>query len=510
MTPPTSPWRRGWLWPTALAILALATHTYPLHRAWQCDNSLYLRYARDWAAGAQLYADWYEPKTPVVFWLFRLIDSSNPRLTAYLGATVLTLVAANELRRTAGPTAGVLLVTWSGLVGYHFLYDALTLPFAALTVAWLGLAVIRCSALYAILAGFACVVTVGLFPPAVLQGVAGLPLLVWNLRRNGWKAALGGVLGFLLGVGLATGALIGHAVAGGYWDGFLDAMAANRAYGALDRVSLAVHLERWGVAIRRVAELGGAPLWLPVGAAVVGFVGWGRRLDPNAKAWAGVGTVWLIAAQAGTFFGGRHFFPYYFPMLAPLAVLTALGLAALPIPLRAGRVALGVFAVAAVVVHVAENYRSMVECRRREPSHERTGVRIAAAYLNATVPPNDTVLVCVWDRWAELYWQFDRPGPSRHVIPFNLTETRSALFAEWARDVLANPPAWAVTDDSTLGPGVTDEVIRVRSAGFGGPALSGTPEFDQLRAFVAANYTEVVRAENLIVLKRVTPGTPRP
>jgi hypothetical protein len=481
-----------------------------LHRAWQCDNSLYLRYARDWAAGARLYADRYEPKTPVVFWLFRALDSPNPRLTLYLGAALLAAVAANELRRTVGPAAAVLLVAWSGLVGYHFLYDALTLPFAALTVAWLGLSVERRSVSYAALAGVTFVVTVGLFPPAALQGAAGLALLVWNVRRNGWRTALLGVLGFLVGVGLGTGFLIGHAIAGGYWNGFLDAMAATRQYGALDRVPLLVHLERWGEAIRRVADLGGPLLWLPLGAAVVGFVGWGRRLDDKAKGWAAVAAVWLVGAQAGTFFGGRHFFPYYFPMLAPLAVLAALGLAALPVSRRTGQMALTLFAVAVVAAHLAENFRSMVGCRRMDADHERTGIRIAAAYLNATVPPGDTVLVCAWDRWAELYWQFDRPGPSRHVIPFNLTETRPALFAEWAADVLANPPEWVVTDDSTLGPGVTDEVIRARAMGFGGPALLGTPAFDRLRTFVAENYTEVIRAENLIVLKRVKPGAPRP
>ena len=56
-------------------LFALVTHAHALHQPLQCDLSLFTRYGRDWAAGALPYVDRYEPKTPVVFAVFRGVGS---------------------------------------------------------------------------------------------------------------------------------------------------------------------------------------------------------------------------------------------------------------------------------------------------------------------------------------------------------------------------------------------------------------------------------------------------
>ena len=308
--------------------------------------------------------------------------------------------------------------------------------------------------------------------------------------------------GFVFGAGAVAGLLAIHAVVGGYWAGFLDAMEANRRYAAVSRVTAAEHLQRWWQEVRALAVA--APL-IPASVALglSVLVMRRRHLTAENRTWLLVGGLWLLTAQAAAFAGGRHFTHYYFPLVGPLAVLAAVGLDTLPT--RPRRLALAVFVVATLAVNWRTHVLDLLAARRLDPDHERTAVVIAAAYLNATVPPGEPVLVATWNRWAELYWRVRRPSPSRHVVPFNLAETRRELFAEWAEDVLARPPEWIVTDDSTFGPGVSDEVLAGRAGGFGGPALVGTPAFDRLRAFVRREYTVHITAADLSILRRSRP-----
>src|SRR2546429_2957170 len=91
-------WRRSARWFAVYLLLALATHAHVLLHAMPCDDSLYIRYARDWSAGARLYHDRYEQKSPVVFWLFRAIDGRDPRASLYVAGALLAAVASSALR----------------------------------------------------------------------------------------------------------------------------------------------------------------------------------------------------------------------------------------------------------------------------------------------------------------------------------------------------------------------------------------------------------------------------
>ena len=447
-------------WFAAYLLFALATHTHALHQTMQCDLSLFTRYGQDWADGAKPYHDRYEPKTPVVFAAFRAVGWRNPPVALYLATAGLIAVAASELRRTAlGPAAGLILIGFSSTLPYVHMYGAFVVPLMTLAVAW---AERRPWA-----AGAAFALAVGLFPPAGLGGFAVLPF--WRRRAAGW---------FVLGAAAVGGLIAAHAVAGGYWDGLLDAMAANRRYAAVSRVTPRQHVQRWWQEARTLAgNLGPAGLIALVVGLLASMARW-RQVSAAGRRWAVAGGLWLVAAEAGAFAGGRHFTHYYFPVVAPLAVLTAVGVSALPPTAR--RLGLAVFVVAGLGTNWFVHIPELRAARRLDPNHERTAVVIAAAYLNTHTRPDEPVLVATWNRWAELYWRVRRLSPSRHVVPFNLAETRPELFAEWAEDALARPPEWIVTDDSTFGPGVTDEVLRGRASGFGGPALVGTPAFERL------------------------------
>ena len=462
-----------------LLLFALATHTHPLHQSMQCDLSLFTRYGQDWADGARLYVDRYDNKSPVVFWAFRGVGWRNPPVALYVATAGLIAVAASQLR----PSAGILLVGFSASLPYVHMYGAFLIPLLTLAVAW--------AERWRVAAGAAFALAVGVFPPAGLCGVALLPFMTWR------RAA-----GFVFGAAVVVGLLALHAAVGGYWAGFLNAMDANRRYAAVNRVTAVEHARRWWQEVRALAVT--APL-IPASVALglSVLVVRRRHLTGENRFWLLAGGLWLLTAQAATFAGGRHFTHYYFPLIGPFAVLAAVGLDTLTA--RPRRLALAAFVVATLAVNWWTQVPDLLAARRLDPAHERTPVVIAAAYLNATVPPGEPVLVATWNRWAELYWRVRRPSPSRHVVPFNLTETRPELFAEWAEDVLARPPEWIVTDDSTFGPGVSDEVLAGRAGGFGGPALVGTPAFDKLRAFVRREYTVHVTAADLSILRRSRP-----
>ena len=68
--------------------------------------------------------------------------------------------------------------------------------------------------------------------------------------------------------------------------------------------------------------------------------------------------------------------------------------------------------------------------------------------------------------------------------------------------MLRDPPEWVVTDGLLLGPAVTDESVRALSAGHGGRALTDTPSYARLRAFVRDEYAPAGGVGNLTILRR--------
>lgn len=502
-----------WLWFAGFLAFALATHTYVLEDAMTSDNCLFVRYAREWAAGAKPYVVWYDSKPPVVFWIFRAIDFGDPRVDVYVAGAVLAAAAAAELRRAllavsqpvAGSFAGLFYVAWTGMFGYQHLYDAFALPTAVLATAWLGLAAARGSRAYTAAAGVAYGVLVGCFPPAAVYLIAWLPFLFLGARKHGPRFARTGLLLFFVGVAGVWVPVVAHAVRGGYWDGFVGALAANRRYGALDRVPLATHFDRWCAEWYRLVTAGGAFPAFAVCGSLAGLVGGWRRVSREVRVWAVVAGLWLVAAQAGTFPGGRHFGPYYSFLLGPLAVLGSLGWAAVPPALSVRgfcRVLIGAFVAATLTTHWIARYSVYRAYDMKTTDSFRTPIWHMTYFIDAMIPADEPVLVCVWGRDTEIYWQAPRPAPSPHIIPWNLVEIRPELFAAWADDVLRNPPQWIITDNVLLGPGATDDFLRVLAPQWGGATLTDTPSYIRLRQFVRDRYDLVNGTGDMLILRR--------
>ncbi|QEL21001.1 hypothetical protein [Limnoglobus roseus] len=522
LRPPHSAWRSRAKWLAGYALFALLTHTHILHRPMQTDDSLYLRFAQDWAAGSQLYADRYEAKSPVVFWAFRTLGQWHPRLAYYLVGGGLTALAAFALRRALTPlplaarAVPLIYIAATAAVQYPHLYGVFLTPMATLAIAWTGRAVVaRSPYLHPAAGGVAFAIAVNLFPPAAVLGLALLPLLAWNYQRNGFRFTILSAAMFLVGGLTLTAAVVLHAMAFGYWNGLLDAMAANTEYGRIGRETLSHHVSRWWWEVRNFAQNLSPLLGFIVVTSLTAAVAGRRTLPTEGKVWLAVGVLWLLAVQLSVCPGGRHFTHYYYPLAAPLALLGGIGLAAVVEPRRyrqVWRIVRTGFVVAVVGQHYLTYHRDMLAVGEKSPHVERTQIRYVAEYVRAKIPADQTVLVSVWGPWAELYWQVPRPAPSRHVIPFNLAETRPEFFEEWAEDVLRNPPDWVIADDSLFGPAVSEEVIRSRAGGFGGAALVSSPAFARLRAYVRENYELATGLNQLSILKRkslVTPGTPR-
>lgn len=504
-------------WAAAYLAFALAAHTYILFRPAPCDNCVYTRYARDWAAGARLYSDRYEPKTPVVFWLFRGLGAADPRLTTYFAAAGLLAAAATVVRLaltplapTAAAVAPVALIAGVSAVGVHHLYDSFALPASVLAIAAFGVGVgLNSITFWPAVAGAAFAVTAGLFPPAGLVAVALVPFAVWDVRAHGLRPFLCRATVFVAAATALAGAVIAHMVYSGYWGGFWDAMRANRRYAAMDAEPVAVHLTRWGAQVYRLAALlGPAAVAAALGGLVVPALRW-RSLSAGLRAWAVVAGLWLAAAQAGTFPGGRHYANYYALLVGPLAVLAGLAFAAVPDSPLTRRLLLG-YATAVVLLSLLANGRDGLRYRRNDLAARRTQIRDVTYYLNHMTSPDEPVLVTVWGDWAELYWQAPRPSPSRHIIPWNLVDIRPEFFAEWAADVLAAPPRVIVTDGDLLGPHVTDDAVLARAAGRSDHPLLTTPSYTALRQLVRNEYRVVNGSGDLLILEWVTPGTPRP
>jgi hypothetical protein len=80
-------------------LLALGTRFPELYKPMHSDYSMWLRVARDWASGLQLYEETYDNKQPTIYLILRWIDSSNPKLSLYLAHTLLAAGGALVFRR---------------------------------------------------------------------------------------------------------------------------------------------------------------------------------------------------------------------------------------------------------------------------------------------------------------------------------------------------------------------------------------------------------------------------
>jgi len=453
-------WARGGLWLVVFWLAALATHASGLYQPMHCDYSCRLRVARDWRQGLALYRQTYDNPNPVVFLWLLAIDSPRPAVSGFLAETALAAGAGlflwAALARAVPRLAGVVplvLIALSGASPTFYggqIAEAPAMWLDVIAVAALWLALEGGGLALAALAGAAGVLVVALRFPAVLHVAAWLPLVV--LHPGSRREQVRVVTAAALGACAALAAFVAHAQWFGYWHEFWVVFRRNLSYGALDRVPLADSVV---AALKTLARIALANSLVVLLAVVAVAMTWSLRgrLRVRERAWLAASVVWLAAAIAGAFPGGRHYAHYYHLIWPPLAVGLLLWLPPLARLARRGalvdRLAAAIAAGTLLVAVLLEGWRGAQAVRDlhagRHPWNETTA---AAEWLEQHTTRDTPVLVHVWLDWAELYWRVPRPAPSLaipHVVPRD-------LFGEFLQTTEQEMPAWIVWDGTPWEP----------------------------------------------------------
>jgi hypothetical protein len=261
---------------------------------------------------------------------------------------------------------------------------------------------------------------------------------------------------FLLGFAVGFLALFAHAEANGYWLGLLEVFERNIRYGSMSRVDLAQSLSQSFEVLKALGQenpavigFGGITLVL----MVTGF----RQLTSGERMWFLACLLWLAAAVASTFPGGRHFPHYYQLIWPPLSILAVFWLA----PLQnikdpngtTGRIALGaVFGVVALTLLTTATdfwrWRKTVAAG----TDPVAAIQEAADFLNAKTDTSVVVPICVWGNWAELYWRVPRSSVTSCTVPPCIAEIEPTRFQSWVAAMIEQKPPLIVADSCLLYP----------------------------------------------------------
>jgi hypothetical protein len=489
-------------------VIALATHAEGLYQPMHNDLSVRLRVARDWRAGSKLYEETYENTQPTYFLFILLADSARPEITHYLAETVLAAIAALSLyaamRRTAprcAMVAPVLLIAWTGIGGTFYggqITEGISIWFDVIAMCLFFEAVRKNCCVLAFLSGISFFLMVSIRIPCVLHAVAYAPLLWVLYRDHGLKRAMWMLSAFAGGVILALAVMILHALCYSYFHPFLQVLARNFEYAAGSRTPLSVSLERAWATISGIIRANPAFLIL-MALSILVFLP--KAFGPlrHERLWFWVSLLWLAAALASAFPGGRHFAHYYHVVWPPVSVLSVLWLSRMGLfarePRFRRRVTWGLtiaFTAMAVVLNVRGFAR---ETLRDDPP--RVAIKQAADYLNQITTPDEPVPVPVWGQWAELWWRAPRPPVTRCFAPQCFYVINREMFEEWVKTMIDRPPPLIVADESLIGPlshGSPYDNTEFRPPA--GHALY------HLRDLVDENYVEIKRIDDLSFLAR--------
>jgi hypothetical protein len=489
-------------------VIALATHAEGLYQPMHNDLSVRLRVARDWRAGLKLYEETYENTQPTYFLFILLADSARPEITHYLAESLLATIAALSLyiamRRTAprcAMVAPVLLIAWSGIGGTFYggqITEGVSIWFDVIAMCLCFEAVRKNCGVLALLSGVSFCLMLSIRIPCVLHAVAYAPLLWIVYRDYGIKRAMTMALLFTGGIILALATMLIHALSYGYLHAFLDMLARNFQYAAGSRTPLAVSLDRAWDTISGIIHANPAFLIL---MALTILVFLPKAFGPlrHERLWFWVSLLWLAAALASAFPGGRHFAHYYHVVWPPVSVLSVLWLSRLGLftrePQLRRKIAWGL-AIAFASMGIVLNVRGLVrETFREDPP--RVAIQQAADYLNQITTPDQPVPVPVWGKWAELWWRVPRPPVSRCFAPQCFYVIQRDMFEEWVKTMIDQPPPLIVADESLIGP--LSHNSPYDNTEFRPPA--GHPLY-HLRQLVDEDYVEIHRIEDLSFLAR--------
>jgi hypothetical protein len=482
--------------------VALATHFSGLYQPMHTDWSTRLRVARDWRGGAALYRETYCNTQPVVYLWILLIDSSRPELSVYvaestlaaLSATVFCVALRRELPRAAS-VAPLLLIAWSGTSTTFYggqITEAPALWCDVLALSCFALAARHGRVWLAALAGGLFCLTVGFRIPAVLNCVAWLPLLAQSARRQGFGRAIGLLLTAMLAAGGVLFALYVHGRWDGYWADFVTVLERNLRYGAIDRLPPSASLfEALRTMARILIQNSAAPVLATASLALL--LSRARSLRRRQRTWLTVGLLWLSAALASAFPGGRHYDHYYHVCWAPISLISVMWLDNIGVLTRGAadrrlpRVSFLSWGLTAGVIGVAVLFNTYGAAKAyrdlRAGTHRWSAIADASDYLNRTTPRDVPVLMNLWGDWAELYWRAPRPAPSLpipHVVPQD-------RYGEWVSETVASPPKLIVTDGTPWRP-------------IDGPA--DPKDLERLQRLLDRKYKQVERIGELMFLAR--------
>jgi hypothetical protein len=514
-------------------IIALATHAEGLYQPMHNDLSVRLRVARDWRAGLKLYEETYENTQPTYFLFILLVDSSRPEVTHYLGETFLAALAAltlyGAMRWTAprcAMVAPVLLIAWTGIGASFYggqITEGISIWFDVIALCLFFEAVRRNSYTLAFIAGVSFFLMVSIRIPCVLHAVAYAPLLCVAYREHGGCRALSMVLAFIQGFTLGLALMILHAMCGFYFHPMLRMLARNFEYASASPTTLPESLDRARATISAIIQANPAFLILMAISILALLVKPKTKKSDGSKVmsdesaatphssltsrhslltthlWLWVGLLWLAAALASAFPGGRHFAHYYHVAWPAVCVLSVLWLSRAGLfakDFRFRRRAAWGLAIAFTAMAVVLNVRGFIKESRREDS-PRAAIREAVDYLNQISTPDSIVPVPVWGQWAELWWRAPRPSVSRCFAPQCFYVINRDMFNEWVQAMIARPPDLIVADGSLIGP--LSHHSPYDNTEFRPPA--GHPLY-QLRQMVDTHYVEIHRIDDLSFLAR--------
>jgi hypothetical protein len=447
-------------------VVAAATHASGLFQPLHCDYCIWLRVARDWHSGQQLYTEAYDHKQPMVIILAGLLDSSKPAVSLFIAETALLAIAAAALFAALMSTlpraawmAPLLLIAWTGASSTFYggqIMEAFALSFGVIALSCCVLAARRGSATLALVGGAAYFLMGSLRLPNYLDGLAYLPFLFWAYRRCGRPVGNRLLASFLIGFAAVGASFLIFAAIDGHLRGAIEVTLFNFQFGALDRVPFSQSLLSSVKVVGRVCIenpllvlmlMLTLTVWLRERTAASAS-NRGRARAEYERLWGKTAVCWLVLSYLAAWPGGRHFFHYYHLMWGPACLLSALGIARLLADRSCRRVArlLANGAVAAALIQATVvNVGVWDQWRRkaRDETDPRIAVRQAVDYVHESTSPTTAIAAYVSVDNAEFLLLANRPALS-YAVPDVLPEER---LEEWAQAALNKQGAVIVVDE---------------------------------------------------------------
>jgi 4-amino-4-deoxy-L-arabinose transferase-like glycosyltransferase len=484
------------LWAVLGGVAVLAVHAPAFfHRLLDGDEAIYASIAALMNLGSRLYAQGgIDNKPPGIYWVYAATFDVFGRYqlqavhAVALGAVAATCVLLFAIARSlAGDRAGLLAAVFYGILtgaGNPRLLAAntelfMTLPLTASFLLMLRRRWIWSGLLMALAGAFKQVAAV-----EVLLLPAGLLLLEPHGSRLRATAMFGG--GLALGLAAWGGLLAATGSLAGFWRwtvqilvGYASTNWSPDLLGFRARDSILPF-----VAYMIVIWIGAIALavrWKTLGA--------GERLA----------VVWLVLSATGSVAGGHWSWHYFIQMMAPLAVLAAIGID------RALRNSRGrrLIAFAALVgIAAPAIYWTAFDVQADPLTYDWHGPiaqhELVAAYVHDHTKPGDRVFV--WGNWPAIYVESDRLMASRFPgflrgfargsgLPPNNWDTAPDVWPMLQSDLAENPPAL---------------IVDTAAAGWSDFSMYPMSNYPVLAQLVADHYRPMATVDGVVIYARVS------